>query len=226
MTFFSGFTSKTFTFLNDIKTNNNKPWFEEHKQLFIDHVQAPLHALVSDLGPAMQEIDPYFETTPNKCISRIYRDVRFSKNKQPYKSHMWITFKQPQKEWEDSPAFFFEIAEDSYSLGMGLFDPSPATMTAYRKFIDTYPKDFNEIIEFYPKQQTFTLEGNKYKRILDPSKSPVILDWYQRKNPYLYCNRKLDDIVSSPTLVDFLKKEFATLSDLYNFFWQIKLDIH
>ncbi len=50
----------------------------------------------------------------NRTISRIYRDTRFSKDKSPYKTTMWVTFKRPVKEWQNAPAYFFEITLESY----------------------------------------------------------------------------------------------------------------
>lgn len=59
--------------------------------------------------------------------------------------------------------------------------------------IDENPKEFLKAISFFAKQKTFVLEGEKYKRIIDKTKSEKIQNWYQRKNMYLVCNRKIDD---------------------------------
>ncbi|MDA8210412.1 MAG: DUF2461 domain-containing protein [Clostridia bacterium] len=89
---FKGFSKSTLDFLKNLKANNNKVWFETHKQDYQEYLLKPLKDLVMDLSSFMLSIDPYLETKPavNKTISRIYRDTRFSKDKSPYKSTMWI----------------------------------------------------------------------------------------------------------------------------------------
>lgn len=92
---FSGFSPKTLKFLRGLKTNNNKAWFQAHRADYEKYVLQPLRDLVIDLGDFMLDIDPFFEITPsvNKTISRIYRDTRFSKDKSPFRSTVWFTFK-------------------------------------------------------------------------------------------------------------------------------------
>lgn len=92
---FKGFTPETFRFFNDLKENNYKEWFDEHKYIYEKEVLNPLKALVTTLSPVMYNIDPSFELRPHRCLSRIYRDIRFSKNKDPYKDFMWMAFQIP-----------------------------------------------------------------------------------------------------------------------------------
>lgn len=93
---FNGFSPATLNFLRNLKANNNKLWFENNRQDYQTLLMKPLRNLVIDIGPFMLSIDPYFEVLPaiNKTISRIYRDTRFSKDKTPYKTSMWINFNE------------------------------------------------------------------------------------------------------------------------------------
>lgn len=221
---FTGFSKKTLNFLRNLRVNNNKTWFEDNKQDYKSYVFEPLQNLVVDLGPVMLSIDPQFEVTPlvNKTISRIYRDTRFSKDKSPYKSTMFITFKRPSKEWKEAPAFFFEISPDSYCYGMGFFCASKDTMDKLRETINRKPKEVLKLISLLSRQKDFEVEGEKYKRILDDTKSKELLEWYQRKNLYLICNRQVDDRLFRRKLIDDLKSGFSFLAPLYNYLWKIK----
>ncbi|GBE17693.1 hypothetical protein BMS3Abin16_00281 [archaeon BMS3Abin16] len=224
---FSGFSPETLDFLSDLNANNNKAWFEAHKPDYQKYLLEPLKNLVTDLGSFMLTIDPYFETRPavNKTISRIYRDTRFSKDKSLFKSTMWITFKRPGKDWRDAPAYFFEISLDSYRYGMGLYAASPDTMYRFREMIDKRPKEFLEAISFYSKQEIFVVEGEKYKKILfDENMPEEIQDWYQRRNLYTACNRKIDKRLFNRELVDDLIFGFGLLAPFYHFLWKIKLE--
>jgi uncharacterized protein (TIGR02453 family) len=220
-TYFQGFSPETLKFLRALKINNNKVWFEKHRNDYEEYVLEPLQNLVMDLGEFMLTIDPRFEITPevNKTISRIYRDTRFSKDKSPFRSTVWIVFKNQTKDWSTlASGYFFELSVDSYRYGMGFYSAAPAIMSKFREMIDEYPREFLKAISFFEKQKTFVLEGEKYKRIIDKSKPEKIQNWYQRKNMYLVCNRKIDKVLFSKKLVKDLASGFKMISPLYHYF--------
>jgi uncharacterized protein (TIGR02453 family) len=224
---FNGFSRKTLKFLKGLEANNNKIWFEAHRSDYEEYVLQPLRDLVTDLGDCMLDIDPRFEITPavNKTISRIYRDTRFSKDKSPYRSTVWITFKNQNNDWTSKVCvYFFELSVNAYRYGMGFYDAAPAIMARFREMIDENPKEFLKAISFFSKQKTFVLEGEKYKRIIDASKPEKIQEWYQRKNMYLVCNRKIDDRLYSRELVDELKYGFGLIAPFYRYLQRKVLD--
>lgn len=221
---FNGFSTKTLDFLKDLKANNNKVWFEANKQDYQNDLLEPMQNLIMDLGEFMLTIDPNLEIKPavDKTISRIYRDTRFSRDKSPYKSTMWITFKRPRKDWKDAPVYFFEISPRSYRYGMGFYSASLQTMERLRNMISKKPAEFLEAISFYSRQKTFTVEGEKYKRILNNSIPEEVQDWYQRKNLYLVCNRNIDDHLFNRVLIDDLISGFGLLAPFYHYLWRLK----
>jgi len=221
---FNGFSPKTLKFLRVLKANNNKNWFEAHRSDYNEFVLQPLRDLVMDLGDFMLDIDSRFEITPavNKTISRIYRDTRFSKDKSPFRSTVWFTFKNRSKDWTTLVCgYFFELSVNSYRYGMGFYNAAPAIMSRFREMIDENPKEFLKAISFLSKQHSFVLEGEKYKRIIDKSKPEKIQDWYQRKNMYLVCNRKIDDTLFSSKLVDDLAYGFGLIAPFYHYLQKI-----
>jgi uncharacterized protein (TIGR02453 family) len=221
---FNGFSLQTLKFLRALKANNNKPWFEDHRADYEKFVLNPLRDLVTDLGDFMLDIDPVFEITPaiNKTISRIYRDTRFSKDKSPLRSIVWITFKNRNKDWTTQVCgYFFELSIDSYRYGMGFYNAAPVIMSKFRESIDENPKEFLNAISFFDKQKTFVLEGEKYKRTIDKTKPDKIQHWYQRKNMYLVCNRKKDNVLFSSKLVDDLTDGFGLAAPFYHYMQKI-----
>ena len=222
---FQGFSDESINFLRDLHVNNDRTWFEANRQDYENHLLNPLKELVGELGDFMLSIDGEIEVKPaiNKTISRIYRDVRFSKNKTPYRTNLWLTFKRPKKNWQEAPAFYFEINQFGYGFGMGLYAASPSTMARYRELIDTKTKDFKKATKFYTDGSPFELGGESYKRIFDKSKTPEIQQWYQRKSFYLYQSRPIDDILFSENLVQLLMTEFSVLTGLYKFLLRLKL---
>ncbi len=108
---FKGFTPQTFQFFKDLGENNYKEWFDANKPVYEKVLLNPLKALITTLSPAMHNIDPGFELRPHRAMSRIYRDIRFSKNKDPYKDFMWVAFQIPVTNdvWKDYPGYFMEF---------------------------------------------------------------------------------------------------------------------
>jgi uncharacterized protein (TIGR02453 family) len=220
---FTGFKKEAISFLRELKKNNNKAWFHAHKDEYVEYLLDPLKDLVADLSGYMLTIDPVFNVTPavNKTISPPTRDTRYSRDKSPYKTKMWISFMRSKKGWQTHPTYYFKICIDSYEYGMGFYNASAATMRIFREMIDTNPNDFLKAVSFFKKQDTFALEGEKYKRIIDASKPDDIQEWYQRKNFYLVCNKKVVDALFSARLVDDIISGFKMTVPLYNYLWRV-----
>ena len=89
---FNGFNRKTFKFFKDLEENNTREWFEEHRSIFEKNVMEPAQEFVMEMGERLKSISPKIVAIPktDKSIFRIYRDVRFSKDKTPYKTHLGI----------------------------------------------------------------------------------------------------------------------------------------
>ena len=220
---FTGFRPDTLEFLRALAANNRKEWFEVHKDEYQLHLQKPLQQLASALAGPLLAIDPDLIIEPRRVVSRIYRDTRFSRNKSPYKTTMWLTFKRPLKEWQDAPCFFFEIGVDFYRFGMGFYSASKGTMDRLRQVIDRKPGEFRSAVAFLDGQETFVLEGEKYKRLLDGQKDEDLLEWYQRKNFYLVCNRSLYGRLFSRGLLNELTAGFGLLAPFYHWLWRLKV---
>ncbi len=219
---FNGFSPRTLEFLKNLEANNNKIWFEANRDNYLNYLYQPLLNLASALAPYMLTVDPYLETRPGKTLSRIHRDTRFSRDKSPYKNNMWITFKRTSKDWQEAPAYFFEITQDSYRYGMGFYNAGRQTMDKFREAVEYQTKTFLDTISFYTNESIFTLEGEKYKKILKPELPEKVQDWYQRKNFYLVCNRGIETNLFSEGLVDDLICGFALVAPFYHYLWRIK----
>lgn len=210
-------------FLGELRENNNKEWFEAHRGEYRQYVLEPLRNLVEDLSEFMLNIDPAFETSPaiNKTISRIYRDTRFSRDKSPYRSNMWIVFKRPRKDWASAPGYFFEIFPEWYRYGMGFYEASRATMANFREAIDRDPLGFRKMVAPLSEHDLFEIAGDMYKRVFDPGMDADIQEWYQRRNLYLVHNRDNDDRLFSRAIFDDLIAGYSLLAPVYHFLWSI-----
>jgi len=218
---FTGFSQETFSFFSDLKENNYKPWFEEHRAVYEREVQQPLKALTLAMTPAMYSIDSQFDFRPNKIISRIYRDIRFSKDKTPYKTNMWITFQRMVPNWERFPGYYMEISADSYQYGMGLYMANKPTMDDYRAKIEYEQEQFRQMAEDIITKGNFILGGDEYKRAINNHLPDFFQKWIQRKSIYLYKICPIGKELFDEGFAQHLFKEFTLLQPFYNFLTDI-----
>ncbi len=217
-TVFTGFTPETFQFFRDLEENNCKPWFDEHKYIYELEVMQPLKALVVAMTPPMYEIDSQIDFRTTRVLSRIYRDIRFSYDKTPYKNHMWITFQRMVAEWQNFPAFFMEIGGNQYQYGMGLYGSKKSLMDSFRDRVEYEPNRFREMTEDLTGKYGFTLEGEAYKRPLKNDLPEYFQPWMQRKSVYLYKKKEIGKELFDAGFAQFLAGEFALMKPLYDFF--------
>jgi uncharacterized protein (TIGR02453 family) len=220
---FKGYDKKAVDFFRGIKNNNNKPWFEAHKADYIKYCLKPTWDLVHDLSAGVRDIDAQLQTDPKRIISRIYRDIRFSKDKSPYKSRLWFTFKRPGDMWQDAPGYYFEISHDSYGFGMGMYDPSKETMQSFKADITEDPEKFMKAISFLNKKNNiFAAGGESYKRPPKEHVDEKIMKWYMMKNIFFYFESPINKRLFSNELSGFVYEGYRTLAPLYKYFWRIK----
>lgn len=216
---FKGFTTETFQFLHNLKRNNNKEWFDAHKHIYETELMAPLKALFQAMYPAMYSIDAGFEERPHRSISRIYRDTRFSKNKDPYKIAMWITFQLPlsRDEWKDYPGYFIELSEVGYTLGLGLFQPKKKVMDNWRDAIIYEAEEFQEITQRTVLDRGYSVNGEEYKRAIPNELPPYFQQWIQRKGIWVEKTMAIGKEVYSSSFAEFVLEDFKALEWLYKF---------
>ncbi|MDR2620989.1 MAG: DUF2461 domain-containing protein [Dysgonamonadaceae bacterium] len=214
---FSGFSPETFKFFNELKEYNYKPWFDEHKPVYEEEVLRPLKALAHVMAPPMYAIDPQINTNPNKVVSRIYRDVRFSKDKAPYRTAMWISFQRLLTDWQNFPGYYLEISENGYSYGMGLYLPKKKEMDAFRSAIEYDPSHFREMTEDLIGEHGFVIGGEEYKRPVNNNLPEYFQQWIQRKSVYLYKQLPVGEELFSAGFAGFLADEYTLLLPLYEY---------
>ena len=220
---FTGFTQAGLNFLQDAWINNSKPWFEEHRAIYDNDLVKPFRLLVEQLTPDMLKIDEWFETRPaiGKTISRIHRDTRFSNDKSLYRSHLWLTFKRPNRDWKEAPAYFFEISPSSYQYGLGYYCPSKQTMDIFREEILNDTNKFLEMTRCVKKP--FELVGESYKRPLIKEQDEKIATWYNRRNlAVMVTSNHIEDVLNGE-LPKKLAKGFKQLVPLYDFLMRVEM---
>ncbi len=216
---FNGFTEKSIVFLKDLAANNNKEWFENNRPVYEKHIMEPMRQLATDLGPFIRSVDPEIETSPvvNKTISKIYRDVRFSADKSPFRTGLWISYRRPNKVWGNVPEFYLYFTPEEYQYGMGFYSATPANMQKIRDHIELHAARFEEIAEIYDTRDDLVVMGGDYKKRIPNSLPEKLQPWYQKRNLYVNSTRKIDSTFYSAGLKDDIENYFRDNAGLYLF---------
>ena len=145
---FAGFPPEAFRFFSRLKRNNNRPWFQKHKQEYEEVVRFPMECLIATIGPRLADVAPDFEFHPRKSIFRVYRDVRFSKNKAPYKTNIAASFEpRGKRDPTGAPGLYVGIEPGEIFVGGGLYMPSGEQLKSIRRSIAEHPDTYRAVIE-------------------------------------------------------------------------------
>lgn len=142
------FSKKTFQFLKQLKRNNRRDWFLEHKSEYLEHVRRPMEDFISQLQSELAGDFPDVSFHPKKSIFRIHRDTRFSHDKTPYKTNIAASFdlKGPKVDFE-RPGFYLSIAPGEIFAGAGLYMPTSSQLKLIRREIVRNSASLRAIVE-------------------------------------------------------------------------------
>ena len=119
------FPAETLRFLRGLKRNNRREWFEAHRGDYESYVRQPMTAIVERLAVDLRTVAPELVASPRVSIHRIYRDIRFSDNKTPYKTH--VAARSPPRELPkgDGAGVYFHVSPEGVSIGCGIYASHP-----------------------------------------------------------------------------------------------------
>lgn len=154
----------TLTFLAEMAANNNKPWFDANKEWYTS-ARTNVEGFVASVLQKLSVHDPVFETIDaRKCVMRIYRDIRFSKDKTPYKTNFGAAF-TPNGGKMNGAGFYIHIEPDKCFLGGGIWQPDGPALKAIRQEIDYNFSEFDNIIRAEAFSKLYPhIDGDKLKK--------------------------------------------------------------
>lgn len=157
------FTRATFRFLEELAANNERPWFEAHKQEYEDCVRTPALEFIGRMSDEMPAISRHFLAQPKKVggsLMRVYRDTRFSRDKTPYKTNIGIQFRHELGKDVHAPGYYLHIAPEECFLAVGLWRPEPDVLFRIREAIVQNDADWLAARDDEGFRSRFTLEGD------------------------------------------------------------------
>jgi len=153
-------------FLKGLKRNNDREWFNARKSTFDEEVQAPWLALVEAVNEEFQEFAPQYAKPPKKAAMRIYRDIRFSPNKDPYKSHVSAWWSTTTVERTSGGGFYAQVGPDGVVIAAGVYMPMPAQLLLIRRHLQEHHAELRAMLADKAVRKLLPdLDSNPLKRM-------------------------------------------------------------
>jgi len=222
---FQGFPRESMTFFNELAENNERMWFAAHKEDYENYVLEPARQFVLEMGGMLQQINPdiIFEPKTDKSIFRLHRDIRFSKNKLPYKNHLGIFFWEGFGKKMECSGYYFHFQPPTLMLGAGIHTFSPQMLKTYRQAVvdDEMGPELVKAIEKI-KNEGYEIGGKHYKRVphgFDPENANK--DLLLHNGLYAALDEPIPDVFYSDELLFYCFDKYKDMKPLYD--WLVKM---
>ncbi len=163
----SYFQPSLFAFLDALRLHNNREWFQAHKPRYESEVRDPIRRFISDFGPHLRTISERFVADPRTnggSMFRIYRDVRFSKDKRPYKTNAGVQFRHQAGRDAHAPGFYLDLEPGLVFVASGMWRPDGQALAKIRDAIVEHPQRWRRVTSSKTLRAAGTLGGDVLKR--------------------------------------------------------------
>lgn len=202
---FPGFPPGFFKFYKELVKNNQRDWFNANKDRYLDDVVAPSLEFISAIEPKLKKVSPHFLAIAKRSrgsLMRIYRDTRFSKNKQPYKTNLGISFRHEMGKDVHAPGFYFHYSPEESFFGGGMWRPDKDPLKQIRTTIVDYEARWKRVKANKKFKEVFELSGESLKRPpRDFDKDHKLIEDLKRKDFIAVCPIQNSDL-KKPEIVD------------------------
>ncbi|MBQ7277674.1 MAG: DUF2461 domain-containing protein [Clostridia bacterium] len=213
---FNGFSPETSRFMLELALNNDRPWFEAHRDVYQKSLKEPMDELAHEVMAEMVHRHP--DAPFELHISRIYRDARRLFGRGPYKEHLWFSLR-PSRNMEGGSSLFFGLTGLNWSIGCDYWH-TPTGMAGYRKAMDDDPAPMKKLARTFEKQDYFTLSGPEYSR-KKGHEGDELCPWYNKKYLWIEHEEPFNEVLFGHDLVNTLCDGFDRLLPYYLYFLRV-----
>jgi uncharacterized protein (TIGR02453 family) len=201
------FTKEYLAFFKELEEHNNKEWFDINRKRYEEHIKKPFEIFTQDLAEAIKKFDNEVATDYKNCIFRINKDIRFSKDKSPYKLNRSCAISKYGKKDHATPGYYVEVSAKKIGLAGGAWAPDAPMLGKIRQEISYNMKEFDKLVK--DKKFLTAMDGIKGDRLVKPpkgyeeeSKSQPLLHnkqfyyWVELSPSLITSDKILEEIVS------------------------------
>lgn len=212
------FTADMNAFFKDLAKNNNKEWFDANRKRYENSVKAPFEAFVAGLIQRVQKLDPAVQIQPKDAIFRINKDVRFSKDKTPYKLSATAIVSPGGKKDHGDPGIYIELGPEHVQIFGGSYTPEKDQLHMIRSKIASQLNVFKKLYSAKDFVDHFgSIQGEKNK-VLPPEFKEVVKQEPLIANKQFYYNATLPaKTVSDPKLMELIMEHYKAMRPMNAF---------
>jgi uncharacterized protein (TIGR02453 family) len=212
------FTAKTLSFLRSLKRNNDRDWFRQRRDAYEQHVRGPMLSVIDKLGSDLRRFAPELETSPKKCLYRIYRDTRFSEDKTPLKTHVAASFRWRRLPRGEGAGLYFEVAPGWVWIGGGFYAPGTSHLVRIRAHIaETHPRLHRIVRTPAFRSAVGTLDGERLTRVPRGFEKDHPAAEYLKYRSFLAGREFPPELATGPELYGTLLRTFRALVPMIRF---------
>lgn len=215
---FVGFPPEAQAFLRGIEKNNNREWFEKNKPVYEASVKGAMAALVEAMNQELLKYAPEYITDPKQAIFRIYRDVRFAKDKKPYKTNIAALWFRQNLGKNETAFFYLHLDAQELFFGAGVYMPGAETLKTLRNHVADHHEQLRAILADRKFRQAFKgLDGEPAKRTPKGFLPGHPAEDLLRHKMYIVSANLDPALAYTPKLVSELSKLFKTATPLVEY---------
>ena len=214
----SYFTKDFIRFLSELENNNNRDWFLENKNRYEQHVKKPFEDFVQAMIYSIHEVDEDLFVTPKEAIFRIYRDVRFSKDKTPYKTHVSAIISKGGRKNRTDPGVYIEIGANEMKFYSGIYELDKEQIYKVRSSIVSNLDEFNLLLKDKEFKKVFgTINGEQNKVLPAEFKEVAKAQPLIAKKQFYYFTKLPQNKILSKSLTKELMKYYFAAQPMNKF---------
>lgn len=205
-------------FFIELAPNNNKEWFDANRKRYVSSIKEPFEAFVADVITQIAKHEPKVNITPREAIFRINRDVRFSKDKAPYKSRMSAVVAAGRRKDHSSGGIYFELGPENVAFYGGQYNPDRDQLQRIREHIAANLSTFRKLRNAKAFVEHFgEVQGDRNKIV--PKEFKAVLEQEPLiANKQFFFMAELDPkLVTSPELLDLLMEHYKAMKPMNDF---------
>lgn len=206
------FTADFNKFFKELAANNNKEWFDAHRKRYEQSVKEPFAAFTGEMIQRIGRLDKNVSITPREAIFRINRDIRFSKDKTPYKLNCSAIISPAGRSDHAVPGIYYELGPEAVRIYGGAYQPGKPQLEAIRHAIMRDPRSFRKVIDPAAFKKHFTaVRGEKNKVLPAPFKQAVAREPLIAYKQFYVRTELPPDSVTDPALADMMLVHFKAM---------------
>jgi uncharacterized protein (TIGR02453 family) len=215
---FPGFPKEALVFLRGIAKNNNREWFNKHKDVYEESVKGAMMGLVEAVDQELLDFAPEYISDPKKAVFRIHRDVRFSKDKTPYKTNVAATWHRQNLGKNETASFYVHLDAKELFIGAGIYLPMPETLKVLRNHVAANHEEMLEILADKPLRRWMgELQGELTPRVPKGYLPGHPAEELLRRRMYIVWTSMEPEVAYGPNLLGEVSQRFRASTPLVEF---------